>query len=258
MLVLGQLMMSWLDSLMLPLTRLGAFFATAPLFPQAAGNARIRIVYAAVLCVLMLPVMPSGLEPPKTDSSGLNLLLLIQEAVLGAVMGLALQCATAAVVTAGEQISQALGLGFAQSFDPTIGSTPVISQFLNVLAMLVFLSTGGHLVVVGMVAESIRIIPPGQPLGESIKSLLDFSVVVFNGAALMSAPLVLAMIAVNIGVGALSRATPSLNVFSVGFAVSLLGGGAMLFLLVPVMIDRISELWMQSIAFIQQTFGVGR
>ena len=152
MLVLGQLMMTWLDSLLLPLTRLGAFFATAPLFPQMGGNARIRIVYAAVLCILMLPVIPSGLEPPNSDSSGLNILLLAQEAVLGAIMGLALQCTSAAVVTAGEQISQALGLGFAQSFDPTVGSTAVISQFLNILSMLVFLSTGGHLIVVSMVA----------------------------------------------------------------------------------------------------------
>jgi len=256
MLVLGQLMMTWLDSLLLPLTRLGAFFATAPLFPQMGGNARIRVVYAAVLCILMLPVMPTGLEAPKTDSSGLNILLLAQEAVLGAIMGLALQCTSAAVVTAGEQISHALGLGFAQSFDPTVGSTPVISQFLNVLSMLVFLSTGGHLIVVSMVAESIRVIPPGQPLGENIKSLLDFSIVVFNGAALLSAPLVLAMIAVNIGVGALSRATPSLNIFSVGFAVSLIGGGSILFLLIPVMIDRVADLWVQSLSFIHETFRV--
>jgi flagellar biosynthetic protein FliR len=122
--------------------------------------------------------------------------------------------------------------------------------------MLVFLSTGGHLIVVSMVAESIRVIPPGQPLGENIKSLLDFSIVVFNGAALISAPLVLAMIAVNIGVGALSRATPSLNIFSVGFAVSLIGGGSILFLLIPVMIDRVADLWLQSLSFIHETFRV--
>jgi flagellar biosynthetic protein FliR len=158
------------------------------------------------------------------DAASLNLLLIIQEAIIGSIMGLALQCASAAIITAGEQISQAMGLGFAQSFDPSAGSTPVISQFLNVLSLMIFLSAGGHIVVISMVAESLRVVPPGQVIGSNIKELLDFSAVVFNGAALISAPLVLAMVAVNIGVGALSRATPSLNVFSVGFAVSLIGG----------------------------------
>jgi flagellar biosynthetic protein FliR len=257
MLALGQLMMSWMDSMLLPLTRLGAFFATAPLFPQMGGNARIRIVYAAVLCILMLPVLPTSLAPPASDSSGLNLLLIIQEAIIGSIMGLALQCASAAIITAGEQISQAMGLGFAQSFDPSAGSTPVISQFLNVLSLMIFLSAGGHIVVISMVAESLRVVPPGQVIGSNIKELLDFSAVVFNGAALISAPLVLAMVAVNIGVGALSRATPSLNVFSVGFAVSLIGGGTMLFLLIPVITDRIADLWLQSMGFIHESFRVG-
>jgi flagellar biosynthesis protein FliR len=57
-------------------------------------------------------------------------------------------------------------------------------------------------------------------------------------------------------VGALSRATPSLNIFSVGFAVSLIGGGSILFLLIPVMIDRVADLWVQSLTFIHETFRV--
>ena len=67
----------------------------------------------------------------------------------------------------------------------------------------------------------------------------------------------LALLAVNIGVGALSRATPSLNVFAVGFAVSLLVGFSLLFLLVPVIAERITELWQQAEAFMRARLVTG-
>jgi flagellar biosynthetic protein FliR len=84
-----------------------------------------------------------------------------------------------------------------------------------------------------------------------IPSLLEFSSIIFKGAALLAAPLLLTLLAVNIGVGALSRATPSLNVFAVGFAVSLLVGFGLLFVLMPAIAERIVELWQEGGAYIR-------
>lgn len=246
MLELGVLTLGWLEALLLPLTRLSAFFLAAPLFPQVISNVRVRIVYALVLCILVLPFVPDLNAPATTSFPKPNLFLVINEALIGISMGLILQLVLAAVVVAGEQISLSLGIGFAQSFDPTIGSTPVLSQFFNVLALLIFLTTGGHVLVVGMLVESLRELPPGSFSVLDLEQLIQFSSIVFTGAALLAAPLLLALLAVNVGVGALSRATPSLNVFAVGFAIALLVGFALLFVLLPAMSERIVDLWEQA------------
>jgi flagellar biosynthetic protein FliR len=248
---LGVLTLNWLQSLLLPLTRVGAFFLAAPLFTQSAGIGRIRVVYAAVLCLLMMPSFPASLSEPSMPYGEPTLLLLLSEALIGVSMGLALQFVTAAVVTAGEQISMSVGIGFAQSFDPSLGSTPVLSQFLNLLALLIFLTAGGHTIMIAMITESIRAMPPGEFRLMDIPSLLEFSGIIFKGAALLAAPLLLTLLAVNLGVGALSRATPSLNVFAVGFAVSLLVGFGLLFVLMPAIGERIVELWQQAATFIR-------
>lgn len=243
---LGVITLSWMQAMLLPLTRITAFFAAAPVFGQAAATGRIRIIYAAALCILMMPTLPTSIMNPQQPYGEISLLLLLSEALVGVSMGLVLQCVAAAVVTAGEHISMTVGLSFAQSFDPTIGSTPVLSQFLNLFALLIFLTADGHTVVISMISESIRVMPPGQVHLADIPALLDFSKIIFTGAALLAAPLLFALLAVNLGIGALTRATPSLNVFAVGFAISLLAGFTMLFLLMPAMGERISELWTQA------------
>jgi flagellar biosynthetic protein FliR len=248
---LGVLTLNWMQAMLLPLTRLGAFFMAAPVFGQAAASGRIRIVYAASLCLIMIPTLPASLANPGRPWGEPTLLLVLGEALLGVWMGLVLQCVAAAVVTAGEQISMTVGLSFAQSFDPTIGSTPVISQILNIFALLVFLAADGHAAIVSMITESIRVLPPGEFRLTDIPKLLEFSKVIFTGAALLAAPLLFTMLAVNLGVGALSRATPSLNVFAVGFSVSLLAGFSVLFLLMPAFGERIVELWQQAEAVLR-------
>ncbi|MBM4212710.1 MAG: flagellar biosynthetic protein FliR [Gammaproteobacteria bacterium] len=254
MLELGVLTLNWLQALLLPLTRITAFFLTAPVFSQSAATGRIRIVYAAALCLLIMPVLPTSISNPERPFGEPTLLLVLGEILIGVSMGLVLQFVTAAVVMAGEQISMAVGIGFAQSFDPTIGSTPVLSGFLNIFALLIFLTAGGHAVVISMIAESIQVLPPGEFHFDNMVKILEFSKVIFVGAALLAAPLLFTLIAVNLGVGALSRATPQLNVFAVGFAVNLLVGFGLLFLVMPALGERITELWQQAQLFLRAQF----
>ena len=93
---------------------------------------------------------------------------------------------------------------------------------------------------------------PGSFSVLDLGTWLEASSTIFKGAALLCAPLLLAMLSVNIGMGVLQRSTPSLNVFSVGFAVSLIAGFALLFILLPMISERIVELWQQSAEFIRQ------
>lgn len=250
MLGLGQWAFGWLDSMLLPMARLSAVFLVSPLFPQVAVMQRLRVTYALLIC---LAVLPAG---SGTTFESAGYLGLAMEVALGLMIGLTLQLVLAATTVAGEQISMALGLGFAQAFDPSSGTTPVIAQFLNLLAMLVFMAAGGHLLVIQLLAETMRSLPPGSLTNLEPRALLDVSGLVFLGAGLLAAPLLLAMMAVNIGVGALSRATPALNVFSIGFAVNLIVGFSLLYLLLPVMADRMQQLWSQAIGALMQFSGL--
>ncbi len=254
MLELGVVTLNWLQALLLPLTRVTAFFLAAPVFSQSAATGRIRIIYAAAICLVIMPALPSSMYNPERLFGEPTLLLLLSEILIGVSMGLALQFVAAAVVMAGEQISMAVGIGFAQSFDPTIGSTPVLSGFLNIFALLIFLTMGGHTVVISMMAESIRVLPPGEFHFDNVLKIVEFSKVIFSGAALLAAPILFALMAVNLAVGALSRATPQLNVFAVGFAVNILVGFGLLFLVMPAIGERITELWQQAQVFLRGQF----
>ena len=94
------------------------------------------------------------------------------QASVGAVMGLVLQI-VAAVVVAGQAISAAMGLAMANMIDPNLGNVPVIAQFLLVIATLLFLGLGGHLVLISILLESFKTLPIGVIPNLSVFSLLS-------------------------------------------------------------------------------------
>lgn len=243
MLELGNWALSWLEALLLPMTRISAFLLTAPIFPQISNNVRVRVILALFLCFLMMPTVAVNAPVLGADFNAPHLPEVLNEALLGASMGFVLTLVLNAVVFAGEEIATAIGINFAQAFDPSLGTTPVVSQFLNIMALMIFLSSGGFSAVIVMVTDSLRVLPPGSFHITDADKILQFAGVLFQGAALISAPMLLAMLSVNIGMGALARSVPSLNIFAVGFAVTLLLGFGLLMILLPVIQDRIEHLW---------------
>jgi len=243
MLELGNWALSWLEALLLPMTRISAFLMAAPIFPQVASNVRVRIILALFLCFLMMPTVAVNAPPLGQEFNAPHLPEVINEAILGMAMGFVLTLVLNAVVFAGEEIATAIGINFAQSFDPTMGNTPVVSQFLNIMALMVFLTSGGFSAVVVMVTDSLRVLPPGSFHIMDADKILQFAGVLFQGAALISAPILLTLLSVNIGLGALARTVPSLNIFAVGFTVTLILGFGLLIILLPVIQDRIDRLW---------------
>jgi flagellar biosynthesis protein FliR len=243
MLELGNWALNWLEALLLPMTRISAFFMAAPIFPQIANNVRVRIILALFLCFVMMPTVAVNAPPLGANFNAPHLPEVLNEAILGLAMGFVLTIALDAVVFAGEEIATAIGVNFAQAFDPSLGTTPVISQFLNIMALMIFITSGGLSAVIIMVTDSLRVLPPGSFHITDADKILQFAGVLFQGAALISAPLLLTLLSVNIGLGALARTVPSLNIFAVGFTVTLLLGFGLLIILLPVMQDRIEHLW---------------
>lgn len=216
---------AWIASFFFPLTRILALLAVAPPFSNAALPTSIRLAIGVAVTFALVPALPvvAGVAP----ASGMGLAVLVQQMVIGVAMGLAMQIVSAAIDFAGDIIGLQMGLGFATFYDPTNASrTPVISEFLSLLGVLVFFSADGHLMVLATLAESFAAFPVGAPLPGvgSWSNLVYGAFVIFASGLMLALPLVCALLITNTALGVLTRAAPQLNLFAVGFPLTLTGG----------------------------------
>ena len=120
-----------------------------------------------------------------------------------------------------------MGLGFATFYDPLNSSqTPVIAEFLNLMTLLTFLSLNGHLLYIGTLVQSFSVIPvSAQPLGSgSWLNLVELGSRIFSMGLLLALPIIVALMITNIALAVLTRAAPQLNIFALGFPLTLTGG----------------------------------
>ena len=232
-------------ALIWPLLRIGAFLAFSSLFSLRAVNLRIRVVIALVLTVFVA----MQIEIPRIDPVTVQgLETLFQQIFMGFTMGMIMQIATAAIVVAGQAVSGSMGLSMANMIDPNLGNVPVIAGLFTTLSTLVFMTTGGHLIVFGILLESFRQFPIGASFWSQalLGKMISWSALMFLAGLLISLPVVITLLFVNIGLGFVSRSAPSLNIFSVGFPAMVISGFAVLWLATPSIIERINWTWVRS------------
>lgn len=242
---------------MWPMLRISALMLTAPILAQNAVNIRLRILISVVLTWLVYPLHRWPVLDPV---SAQGLLQVFNQVAIGATMGLVLQIVVAAVVVAGQSISSAMGLSMANMMDPNLGNVPVVSQFLLVLASLVFVGFGGHAILLGLVSESFQTIPIGTSFLQQavLGKVLQWSSMMFLGALLMALPVMVFLLFINVGLGIATRAAPSLNIFAVGFPAMMLAGFLVLIVSMDAIGGRIDWLWMQAFGVVRELTGVGR
>ncbi|MEY2618842.1 MAG: Flagellar biosynthetic protein FliR [Pseudomonadota bacterium] len=240
-----------------PMLRISALMVTAPVFALRAFNLRLRVLLAIVLAWLVYPMHTWPVIDP-VSAAGLK--EIINQLAIGAIAGLILQMVVAAMVVGGQAIATSMGLSMANLMDPNMGNVPVISQFLIVLGSLIFVGMGGHVILLGMILESFHTLPIGTSIfvPESMGLLLRWSSMMFLGAVLMSLPVMVALLFVNIGVGVITRAAPSLNIFSVGFPASVAVGFIVLLAFMGSIIGRIDWMWLQGFSTVRELLGVPR
>ena len=218
-------LLEWLGLYLWPFIRIGAALMAAPLFGSRALPARLRLVFALLLTVVMAPMLPAA--PPLAFFTAEALVLLVRELLLGLVLGLALQLVFEAVALGGELLSFSMGLSFAQMNDPLRGTaSPILASFLQALAVLSFLALGGHLALVEWLRGSFVLQPiSSAPMTTAmLLPLVQEGSHLFAGALRVALPGVCALLLVNLAFGVMNRAAPSLNMMSVGFPISLTAG----------------------------------
>ncbi|MES2490890.1 MAG: flagellar biosynthetic protein FliR [Pseudomonadota bacterium] len=227
-------LLSWVQHYFWTFTRIGGVLMTAPVLGSMHASRRVRLMLGLALTVVIAPLTP--LVVATTLFSAAWYLMTLQQFVIGVAIGFVLMLAFEAVVMAGEIISYGMGLSFAQLADPVRGvSTPVVGNFLLILATLLFLSMNGHLTLIETLANSF-ITMPIQEGGidlHRLSALLEWSGVIFSGGLKIALPVMTALLLVNLAFGVLSRATPSINLQSVGFPISLFAGVMLLVYCLP-------------------------
>jgi len=256
MTILSAAIISKFYALMWPLARITAALMTVPILSIEAANVRVRLTLTLALTWLVFPMF----EWPSIDPlSARGLFTLFNEIAIGVIIGMVLQVITGALVVAGQSISSSMGLSIANLIDPNFGSVPVIAQFLLIMGTLIFMGIGGHVILISIIFDSFRMLPVGESLIglNAIKNLIAWSSMIFLGSLMIALPVLATLLLINIGLGVVTRAAPSLNIFSVGFPATIFAGILLLYISLGSAGNRIQWLWLQGFSRVREILGAG-
>jgi len=186
--------------------------------------------------------LPTGLVPLALG--------LMREFLIGFTIGLTTNFIFAGVEFAGHIMGYQMGLAMANVYDPlNAAQVSILGRLTGLVAMLVFLSANGHLLIIMTIKKSFDLIPPyGFHLSEGLaEGVLGVSKEIFTLGLRLSAPVMAVVFFLNLTLGILSKAVPQLNMFVVGFAVIIAAGFVVMFLTLPSMEGAIGraleEMW---------------
>ena len=238
-----------------PFARIGACLMVAPMFGARFVPARSRVVLAAAITALVIPLVPA---PAIAPFSAQGFVVVAQQLLIGVAMGFALQVIFDSLGLAGQLLANSMGLSFAFNVDPLRGnSTAALGQLYIILATLTFLALGGHLALLEVLVNGFTTLPIGTTgLGhEGLWMMVLWGGQLFAGAVMIALPGVTALLIVNLAFGVVSRAAPTLNLFAVGFPISLVIGLLVVLAGIGPLQEGVAQLVAQGLDFLRLLVG---
>jgi flagellar biosynthesis protein FliR len=247
---------AWMAAYLWPLLRIGACLMVAPIFGARFVPGRYRIILAGGITLLVAPLLPQ--MPEVSPFSGPGLIITVQQLIIGVAIGFVLQIVFDALAMGGQLLANTMGLSFAFNVDPLRGaSAPVVGQFYTLIATLTFLALNGHIAIIQVLVDGFRDLPIGTSgLGaDGFWQIVLWGSQLFRGALMVALPGLTALLIVNLAFGVVSRAAPSLNLFAIGFPVTLVGGLLIVLAGLPAMQDGFIQLMRESLSFAGNLMG---
>jgi flagellar biosynthesis protein FliR len=234
----------WLATFVWPLARILGLIMTAPFISETGIPVPARILLGVVITLALAPTL--GPVPAVSVGSWEGIGVLLREVLIGVFLGLLMQTLFAAVSLAGELVGTQMGLGFATLYDPNSeSSTTSISALMVALSGLVFFAIDGHLALFGALTQTFKTLPIAE-LGfkaGGIKMLAAYGGVLCMHGLVMALPIIITLVIVNLALGMLSKAAPQLNLFSIGFPITLAAGLFMCLVSLPGWLRAFDKLW---------------
>lgn len=233
---------AWLATLLFPMVRLLALISSSPILGNKQVPRRVKTGLALLLAILIAPTL--GPMPDVSVGSPQGLLIVVQQIIIGTALGFTMRLIFTAIEMAGEFAGLQMGLGFASFYDPQNASyTPVIAQWLGIIATLAFLSMNGHLMMLSAVAESFHTLPVGDMMStRSFYAVTSWGASIFANGLQISLPLLCALLITNLALGILTRAAQQLNLFAIGFPITLTVGFFVLSFTLPYLAPILDQL----------------
>lgn len=232
----------WLALFWWPFLRIFGLLLADPFFSSRSIAIKIRVGLALMLAILIGPLLPALPTVPVVSPEGM--LIAIRELIIGLSMGFVMRLIFSSVEMAGHLSGLQMGLGFASFYDPQHSSNSlVISQLMSLFMLLAFLSVGGHLVVLRVLIDSMVQLPLGgiHVSAAGFKQLADYGAIIFRTGVLLALPVLAVLLITNLAIGVMTRAAPQLNVFAVGFPLTLGVGFAAMYFSLPMLVPHIDQ-----------------
>ncbi|MDP2367629.1 flagellar biosynthetic protein FliR [Rhodoferax sp.] len=218
-------LMAWLTPILWPFLRVLAVFTAAPIFSSRVFPVRARIALAFLIAFAAQPTLQGqpliGLDGPQALGA------VIQQVGIGLAIGFTVRLILAAVELAGEVVGFQMGLNFAAFFDPAANAqTSAVARFFGHMAALLFVVLNGHLVVLMAVIRSFEVFPVDQSFLEALQrlKLYELGAELFATALWIALPMVGMLMFTNLALGIVSRVAPQMNIYAVGFPITLTVG----------------------------------
>lgn len=241
-----------------PFLRISSVFMVVPVFGMRSVPARVRILLAVVLTVIVAPLLPAPEAVPTGSLQWFE--TLTQQMLIGLGIGFVLLLVFESVLLGGEIIAYGMGLGFAQLADPLRGvNTPVVGQFLSVFVTLLFLSLNGAAWLTHLIVESFALRPIGSTslTAADGMAILKFAGTIYSGGLTLALPIMVALLWINLALGVISRSAPALNLFAVGFPVTLMSGLLLIYLALPSMAEGFAQSLFNAVDWLRSWLRLG-
>lgn len=229
-------LLAWLSPVLWPFVRVLALFSALPVLGQRTVPVRVRVGLAFLIVVAAQASLPAMPVVPL-DSPG-AFALIVQNLLIGITLGFAVRIVFAAVEFAGELIGLQMGLNYAGFFDPSSGGqSTAVSRFFGTTIGFLFIAVNAHLLVVAAVVQSFHAFPVGSEPFAFLRAMQPqtWGAEIFGLGLWIALPLIGMLLFVNLVLGIISRVASQMNVFAIGFPVTLGVGLLGILLTLPMM-----------------------
>lgn len=246
-------LLAYLATFVWPFFRISTVFIAIPVLSVGSVPSTLRVMLGVLITGVILPVLPP--MPAIELFSFEGWMVSIQQLVIGISCGFILQMVFSIMLFAGQAIAYSMGLGFASMVDPATGvQTPVIAQLFVITSSLLFLAVDGHLLLIEMLVQSFTTLPVAM-IGfdkADLWRIIAWSSQIFAGGVLLALPIMATLLFVNVSFGVASKAAPQLQIFGVGFPITILLGMLLVWIGLSSMLDGFAELMHEGYSLISQ------
>lgn len=234
---------AWLSPVLWPFIRVLALFTTAPILSNRQMPMRAKVALSLLIAICAQATLAG--QPMVGINSPQALGVLLQQIGVGMAIGFAVRLVFACVDLAGELIGLQMGLNFASFFDPLANAqVSAVASFMGNIAMLLFVVINGHLLMLMGVIKSFETFPVDGNVLESLQRLQihQLGADLFASALWIALPVVGLLLFLNLLLGVISRVAPQMNIFAVGFPMTLTIGLLGISLTMPMMDEPVQAL----------------